>query len=142
MPKRAVLWIAAAGGLVALALALGDVDTFGRRPQTAARMATPAPPPTRPADLRSYALELPELRGLAPGAPAGARLELWVTWSTPMRKRPRLERVTGHAVLERVVPPLIPGAPDTALLLVPESEIPDLLLADRYGSLSATLVPN
>jgi hypothetical protein len=94
-------------------------------------------------DLRSYAVALPELQGLSPDTKPGAAIELWVTWDTHAgAKKPRLEPLIDRAVLERIVPPLTPGAPDTALLEVPARDIPELLYADRYGLLSATVLPD
>jgi hypothetical protein len=92
-------------------------------------------------DLRSYAVALPELQGLSPDTKPGSAIELWVTWDTPADSKPRVEPLIERAVLERIVPPLTPGAPDTALLKVPATDIPDLLYADRYGLLSATVLP-
>ena len=95
---------------------------------------------TERSDLRSYAVALPELQGLSADTKPGSAIELWVTWDTPADTKPRLEPLIERAVLERIVPPLTPGAPDTALLKVPATDIPDLLYADRYGLLSATVL--
>ena len=153
MPDRRALWIGLPiGAAVALLAGLALVTAPSRserspsgseRSPSAESQPPPrsSPPPPERSNLRSYALALPELRGLSPDTRPGARLELWVSWGPPITARPRLERLTRGVVLERIVPPLTPGAPDTALLLVPEREIADLLWADRYGSLSATRVP-
>jgi hypothetical protein len=140
MPRRALL--AGAGAILVLgALAMLRVAAPDVRPRSAAPPRAASSSPSA-GDLRSYAVALPELRGLAPDADPGARLELWVTWGPPFARRPRIERLTRQVVLKRIVPPLTPGAPDTALLLVPEADIPALLYADRYGALNATLVPS
>ena len=91
--------------------------------------------------MRSYALSLADLQGLAPDTRPGARLELWVTWEPPVTRRARIDLLMDDAVLDKIVPALSPERPDTALLLVKASRIADLLWADRYGALSATVVP-
>jgi hypothetical protein len=112
--------------------------TTGRAPIV---RATPSPSPAPEPDLRSYAVALPELQGLAPDTKAGAAIELWVMWTPHAGRKARLEPLIERAVLERIIPPLTPGAPDTALLRVPARDIPELLYADRFGLLSATLLP-
>lgn len=143
MPSQRLLGVMGAGFVLAAIFMFASM----RAPNVADR---PVPAPSAPAsptggversDLRSYAVALPELQGLSPDTEPGAAIELWVTWDTPGDKKPRLEPLIERAVLERIVPPLLPGAPDTALLKVPATDIPDLLLADRYGLLSAAVVP-
>jgi hypothetical protein len=132
--------VAVAAGAVALLLGVTwwSGERWPRRSGVSSREATPSPP--RRSSLRPYALELPDVRGLGADAPAGAELELWVTSSPPVTEHRKLERIATGVVLKRIVPPLIPGAPDTALLLVPTGALPDLLRADRYGALSAKIV--
>lgn len=87
----------------------------------------------------TYAVALPELRGLPPDSPPGTRLKLWASWGPPVTKRPRMQLLIPQVVLQAIVPPTIEGTPPIALLLVPVEEVPDLLYADRYGMLSVTL---
>lgn len=128
-----------------LAAAFMITSTRNREIASAGAAAAGAPaspsPAAEPPDLRSYAVVLPELQGLPPDTKPGAAIELWVTWNTHSGRKPRLEPLIERAVLERIVPPLTPGAPDTVLLEVPARDIPELLYADRFGLLSATLLP-
>jgi hypothetical protein len=101
---------------------------------------TTATTQVHPGSYRSYAVALPELRGLSPDAAPGTRLELWVAWEPPVTKRPQFRLLLRGAVLERLVPPVTAQGPTTALLLVPEERIGDLLYADQWGALSVTTV--
>ena len=91
--------------------------------------------------VRSYAVLLPRLQGLPPDAPPGTRMELWVSWEPPVTEEPEFQRLLDEVVLERIIPPHAAEAPATAVLLVPEEEVGDLLYGDRYGTLSVTLHP-
>ena len=90
---------------------------------------------------RSYAVSLHELQGLSPDAAPGTKLELWVAWDPPITKGPRLQKLLTDVVLEKVVPGAVPEAPVTAILSIRHSDTADLMWADRYGSLSAVVVP-
>lgn len=90
---------------------------------------------------RLYAVSLPRLQGLAATAAAGSRLELWVAWEPPITKSPRYQKLLENVILEEIVPPPIPEAPPTVLLSVADHDIGDLLYADRFGALSAVIVP-
>lgn len=88
---------------------------------------------------RSYAIGLQELRGLPPDAAPGTAFELWVTWEPPVTKEPRLHRLIGDVVLERVIPGAVPEAPITALVSVPADRTGDLIYADTFGGLNVVL---
>ena len=91
---------------------------------------------------RGYALAVPELKGLPGGAAPGTRLELWVAWDPPVTKEPRVQRLLKDVILDEIIPPIVPEAPATAILSVPAKSVPDLLYGDRYGALSATMLPH
>lgn len=88
---------------------------------------------------RSYAVGLHELQGLPPDAAPGTPFELWVTWEPPATEEPRLARLIGDVVLERVIPGTAPEAPVTILLSVPAERTGDLIYADTFGRLSVVL---
>jgi hypothetical protein len=92
------------------------------------------------ADRRGYALAVPELNGLSEDAAPGTRLELWVAWDPPVTKESRVQRLLADVILEEIIAPVLPEAPATAVLSVPEKRVPDLLWGDRYGSLSVTML--
>lgn len=112
-------------------------------PGAASRVASPlasngASVPADPSR-RSYAIGLQDLAGLPPDAAPGARLELWVTWEPPITRRPRLQRLIGDVLLERIIPGSVPEAPVTVLLSVPTDRVGDLIYADGFGRLSVVL---
>jgi hypothetical protein len=86
----------------------------------------------------AYSLDLEDIAGLSPTTTPGTAVELWATWSPPITKSPRLQRVVRDAILERVSLPITPDGPIVATFLVEEREIDELLWADRYGEISAT----
>lgn len=88
---------------------------------------------------KSYAIGLHELKGLAPDAAPGTRLEVWVSWESPVVDEPRVQRLLKRVVLEKIIAPLTEG-PLVALLLVRPDEVGDLLYGHRYGQLSALVV--
>jgi hypothetical protein len=90
---------------------------------------------------RSYAIALHELPGLPPDAEPGTALELWATWRPPITKERQVQKLVEGALLERVTPPLTPEGPPVAILSVPEKEIDELLFGDRFGELSAAVLP-
>ena len=90
---------------------------------------------------RGYALPLAEVRGLSPETPMGSRVELWVAWEPPITKEARVQRLLRGAVVEQIVPPTVPEGPVTVELLIPVNDLPDFIFAQRYGSLSAAVIP-
>jgi hypothetical protein len=56
-------------------------------------------------------------------------------------KEPRVQRLLIDVVLDEVIPPVVPEAPATAILSIPTKAVPDLLYGDRYGALSAIMLP-
>ncbi|HEV2754600.1 MAG TPA: hypothetical protein VG318_02335 [Actinomycetota bacterium] len=154
--------LAAAGGAVALLGIIGVNVLVSPPPAAPAPIAAPArsasPDETAPAPSpsaiasapvdaavppaparRSYAVGLHDLQGLPPDAAPGTTFELWVTWEPPVTEEPRLDRLIGDAVLERVVPGTVPEAPVTVLLSVPAERTGDLIYADTFGRLSVVL---
>lgn len=89
----------------------------------------------------TYAIAVAELAGLSPNATPGTTLQLWVTWDPPVTKRPRLQKLLDGVVLDEIAPPVTPDGPHVALLSVARSQLDELLWADRYGSLSAAVIP-
>ncbi len=92
-------------------------------------------------DTRLYAVSVAELPGLPPDAPAGTRLEIWVAWDPPLTERPRIQKLLPEVTLDEIIPPVTPDGPAAAMLRVRTSRLGDLLYGDRYGSLSATVLP-
>jgi hypothetical protein len=90
---------------------------------------------------RSYAIALHELPGLPPDAESGTRLEVWAVWRPPITKERQVQRLVSGTRLERIVPPVTPEGPPVAILEVPEKEMSDLLYGDKFGELSAAVVP-
>jgi hypothetical protein len=121
-------------------------------PTYAAPPAPPAPSPVVPTGgdparsatlgpgSRDYAIALPELRGLPQDASPGTRLEVWVTWDRPVTRSPKVQRLLPEASLVRIIPPTTPEGVPAAVLRVPNSSMSDLLYADGYGALSATVL--
>jgi hypothetical protein len=139
-----------APALAAFALTQGNGDATSPEHTSTTRAALRAQPTSdatsRPrvptGDVRSYAVAVPELGGLAPDAPPGTHLDLWVAWEPPVTKRPQFRLLIRGVVLDRIVPPVTPDGPTTALLLVRAARIPDLLYADRWGQLNVTAQPD
>lgn len=103
--------------------------------------AIAASPPIEPVGAtREYAIALPELQGLPPDAAPGTRLELWVTWNPPVTRRPKLQRLLADATLVRFAPAVTHDGPGSVILQVPVRRMSDLLYADEYGALSATVL--
>ncbi|MFN2488433.1 MAG: hypothetical protein ABR529_01580 [Actinomycetota bacterium] len=90
---------------------------------------------------RGYALSLAELRGLSSDVAPGTRLQLWVSWESPITRHPRVQRLRGVVVVDKIVEPLTPEGPTSVELLIPTKELPDFLFAHRYGALSAVVLP-
>lgn len=140
-------------------MADSDLSTAGNsgapttdgQPAEVTPVSSPLPPPSDgqsgsipdmgPLDnFKSYSLPLVELQGLPPDVTSGTRLEVWVAWEPPITERPRVQRLFGGAQVARVIPPTVAEAPTTVELLVPAKEFPELLFADRHGSLSAAVL--
>lgn len=83
---------------------------------------------------------MPDVDGLPPDLQPGDRLELWVAWDPPLTERPRIEPLVAKAFYERTVEPVITGEPPTAVVLVPEDKVDELMYGDRYGSLSVSVI--
>ena len=111
----------------------------------AAARSSPAAPPVGARRLdsatRLYAVATTELDGLPPDPAPGTRLELWVAWDRPVTSKPKLQKLFPSITLREVVPGATPQGPDAAMLEVKVNQIVDLLYADRYGSLSVTVLP-
>lgn len=108
-------------------------------------LASPAavPPAGEPIDLvteHHYALAFQEIAGLPIDVVPGTRIELWVTWDPPITRRPKLHRLIREVVISDVVSGADPKSPSAVILALESSKMPDLLWADRYGSLSAVLL--
>jgi hypothetical protein len=152
MPRRLRNLVLAGGIAIAAALFAAGFLFPSEEPSPPAvdrsPRPAPAPEPTPSATIqraesetRIYAVSLPRLRGLPATAVRGTRLELWVAWEPPITKAPRFQKLLEDVVLEEIVPPPIPEAPPTALLSVHVDDVGDLLYADRFGTLTATIVP-
>ena len=89
----------------------------------------------------AYSIDLDEITGLSPVADPGSIAELWVTWDRPLTRVPKLQSVVRDAVLAEISPPITADGPTVATFLVSRKSVERLLLAERYGSLSATVDP-
>jgi len=165
--RKAVNLLGTAAGsagivLIALSVFFGSTSSADPQPDwdqptdpatTAGGAVSPAPPYAAPAPVttptslpvepsrRSYAIALPDLKGLPPDAVPGTQMELWVAWEPPLTRRPRIQRLFPSVVLEKIAPPAIEGGPAVAILSVESSDVSDLLWGDRYGALSVVLLP-
>lgn len=110
-------------------------------PGSASPSIAPLPTTTMPRATRTYAVAAHELAGLPPDATPGTRLELWVAWDPPISETANIQRLAHGITLEKMIQPVTPDGPVTALLRVPVKAIGDLLYGDRYGSLSVTVLP-
>ena len=132
-------------GVVAIFGMLPSSDTGAHVPvpERATRMG-PATEPVAPiaGDLRSYAVSASEVAGLSVDAPPGTRMELWVAWEPPVTKEPRVQRLVDQVVLERIVPPTVPEAPPTAILLIAPKSVDEVIYGDIWGRLSVATVPS
>lgn len=150
------------GGIVALFLYLGW-DVFsgigGNSPALEAQnppvpqeiLASRPPDPTptmsvQPFDAShpervTYAIDVNDIAGLAPSIPSGTLVDIWVTWERPITKTPGLQRLVRGVLIEQIAPPVTPEGPYVAVLSVDERKVENLLWGDRYGALSATIMP-
>lgn len=92
--------------------------------------------------LQSYAVALSELSGLPPDAAPGTLVDLWVAWDPPITRRTKIQRLLRAVTIERVVPPVTRTGTPSVLLGLQPRQVSDLIWADRYGTLSATVVSN
>jgi hypothetical protein len=94
------------------------------------------------AEDRSYAVEITALDGLPPDAAPGTPLEIWVTWEPPLTKEIRVQKLIQQAHVQKIIPNVIPEGPATALLRIPKRDVADMLYGDRFGRLSAIVLPD
>ena len=151
--KQRVLTVAAAmiACTAAVMWVVQGADTVGSSIPTDIRAETldPSPDPSAPAPsavassrtagLVSYAIPTTELPGLPPDIASGARLDIWVTWQPPIAKAADLRPLLRGVLLERIVPPLLPDGPHSAILMVDPDEITDLIWGDRLGALNVVV---
>lgn len=150
-----------AGFVVLFALTLwswvpGDADPKadviapgGKGPSTSVAAVDPAGtasantgiPAAPSGDRQSYAIGLHDISGLSRETPPGTVVDLWVAWDPPITEKPQYQRLIPAAMIEAIQPPFVPEGPFTVMLSVPTRKIGDLLYADRYGAISAT-IPN
>lgn len=91
--------------------------------------------------LRTYAIAMSELSGLPPDVAPGTTVEIWATWDSG-QGMPGFQKVLERALVERIAPPFLEGAPPVVLLqLGSKRELRDLVWAHRYGTLAAVLLP-
>lgn len=98
------------------------------------------PQPSAAPNTRTYALSTSEISGLPADATPGTRLEVWVAWDRPITRTPKIQRLLDEVILERLVPPVTPDGPTSAILQVKNSQVADLLYGDRWGSLSVVVL--
>lgn len=150
IPSR-IKRLALAGGALLLVIYLGWDMLSG----LTSGAATPAPPivstspvmspspvttPAHPSSGRAgYWVDIAEVTGLSPQTPVGTSVDLWVAWDPPLTKRPDIRHLLSDVLVEEIAPPLSPGDPTGVLLSIARRDRDDLLWADRYGSLSATI---
>jgi hypothetical protein len=91
---------------------------------------------------REYALGLHELSGLPADVPTGTHIELWVAWDPPITDEPKVQRLIRDVVVSKVIPPVTPEGPHAVIVSVPLDRMSDLIYGDRYGSLSALILPS
>jgi hypothetical protein len=96
-----------------------------------------APESVPPADYRSFAVGLHEMRGLPAEAPPGSRWEIWAAWDSPVAESPMVQRLVREVILEAVHPPVTPEGPHTATLLLERKQVKRFLWGYQWGSLTA-----
>jgi hypothetical protein len=120
---------------------VATVEPFDASVPTPHQQETSSNVPPATAGFRSYALEITELDGLPPDASPGTALEIWVTWEPPITRRIRVQRLIKQAQVERIIPNIVPEGPATVLLSIPKRDIADMFYGDRFGQLSAAVLP-
>lgn len=109
---------------------------------------TPAPPVGQPSGAAptknaiTYAIDVREIAGLSEATAPGTIIDLWVTWDPPLTDVPELDRLIRGAMVTKMTPPVTPEGSYVAVLAVDQKQVENLLWADRYGSLSATVRSN
>ena len=121
---------------------MAPVETFRPPVSTPAVQETSSNAPSAGTGFRSYALEITALDGLPPDASPGTPLEIWVTWEPPVTKEIRVQRLIPEAHVQKIIPNVVPEGPATALLRIPKHAISDMLYGDRFGRLSAIVLPS
>ena len=125
-------------------IGVAPVSSRPHSPVAASIHPTASPPgevtPPPAGNVVSYAVPAREVAGLPPDVQAGTTVDLWVAWDPPLTKKPRLQSLLQGVVLEKIAPPVTPDGSAAALFLVPRPDVDRLIWADRYGSLSATIV--
>ena len=126
-----------------------DAPALGVEPTPTQLLAGPTQPSLDPShdqpastgtiERQSYAIGLHDIAGLSHETPPGTLVELWVAWDPPITDKPQYQRLIPAAIIEEIQPPFVPEGPFTVMLSVPAKKIGDLLYADRYGAISATL---
>lgn len=141
---RAGLAVVTCGVLAALIMGIPSP-----KPPAAAPSASHAgPAPTRaphPVDagsrhVRTYALAASDLSGLPGDVSPGTRIDLWVAWDPPVTKGPSVQRLLTDLTIAEVAPGVGASSP-SVIVNVPEEDVERLLYGDRYGALSATMIP-
>jgi hypothetical protein len=121
---------------------MSPVETFEppvTTPQPGPEAASNVPLPA--AGLRSYALEITALDGLPPDAAPGTALQIWVTWEPPITRSIRVQKLIPEAYVQKIIPNIVPEGPATAMLRIPKRDVADMLYGDRFGRLSAIVLP-
>jgi hypothetical protein len=114
-----------------------------REPKPPRAASEPVPEADIPhdSDLRSYSVSATEVAGLSLDSRPGSRLDLWVAWEPPITKEPRVQRLVEGVVLEKIVPPTVPEAPPTAVLLIAPRFVDEIIYGDIWGRLSVVTIP-
>lgn len=99
-------------------------------------------PPEKTPGLYSYAIPITELQGLPPEIAPGTLIDLWVAWQPPITKKTQIQPLLKRVLLERIVPPLLPDGPHSALLQVRVDRAHRLIWGDRFGALSVLTPPH
>ncbi len=129
----ATIWLMFSGRAAPVETASGPALPGRNAPASTKGLAKRESVPTR-----LYAVAVDE-HGLPPSAGRGSQLELWVTWDRPHPERTRLEKLLPSATLNAVTPAFTPGGPAAAMLRVEVSQIPELVHAERHGTLKVRL---
>lgn len=144
VPRRALrlTGVGAAVIVVGAMLLVPSSDNQGAAGSSAG-VATPTPPEEPPMEnppgWSGYALASAELDGLPGEIKRGADLQIWVAWDPPVTRRSQVQLLVPRATFGRVIPPIVPGAPATVEIALPDRHVPDLIYGDRYGALSVVV---
>lgn len=91
-------------------------------------------------DLVGYSIGAHDLQGLPPDAHPGQRLQMWVSWEPPIVEEPEVHMLIPEVTLTKLIPPVTPEGPVTALLSLKRKHVERLVWGNRYGRLSVVLV--